>query len=142
LDISKDINDTGEELPPSCTIKAHTPQEIRQACEADAVGQVFSATPRRITEFRDAQGRIVAKIEVSSGQPAFIDMREPQEGIALRTFRDRHQNKARQQRQIRAAVHGVSGTLPSGDEKPFTGKTPIRKPASGRKADYDDEEQG
>jgi hypothetical protein len=53
-------------------------------------------------------------------QLAFIEMREPQNGLPLRTFRKRYPTKQNRQRQIVSAVYGIREALPCMDEKPQT----------------------
>jgi hypothetical protein len=123
-DVTAHINDTGEQLPSNITVKAHTPEELRCIAERDYVVQL--AVPRRITERRDAEGRTIAEIEIPPGHHAFVDMRQPQEGIPLRTFRKRFPKKGGEQRQIEIAVFDIRENVPGPDEKPQTGKTPLR----------------
>jgi hypothetical protein len=123
-DIAEHINDTGQKLPLGLTIKAHNPEDLRQALEADALNQMHSATPRQITEHRDAQGKTYAQIEGEG--ISFLDLREPQTGLRLRNFRKRHPQKKPPQRDIIAAVYGIRETTPGAEAEPQTGKTPQR----------------
>jgi hypothetical protein len=119
------INDTREELPPN-TIKAHKPEDIRRAVEADCW---------RMSE----QNRIeISKSLFTAGNPdearqahalpslPVIDLRQPQDGLALRTFRNRHPRKKSPQKEIIAAVFDIQNSISGVDVKPDTGKTPVR----------------
>ena len=55
-----------------------------------------------------------------------IDLRQPQNGFALRTFRKRHPLKNSPLKKVIAAVYNIQDGIPSVDEKPDTGKTPVR----------------
>ena len=122
------INDTREELP-GIVVKPQTPEELSSLMQADVWMQTQSASPRRITEGRDAQGKTYAQIQTPSTPgkktaPVFVDLRGPQKGISLRTFRTRYP-RARQ-KPIIAKVRRILSAPPNVDEKPYTGKTPIR----------------
>jgi hypothetical protein len=64
-------------------------------------------------------------------QLKFIDMREPQNGLPLRTFRKRYPKKQDRQRQIVNEAYGIRETLPGAEESPDTGKTPVRGSSHG-----------
>jgi hypothetical protein len=118
------INNTREELP-GIVVKPQTREELSSLMQADVWTQMHSVSPRRITQGRDAQGRTFARIE--GGGIQFVDLRGPQEGISIRTFRTRYP-RARQQPVI-ANVRRILSAATSIDEKPCTGKTPVRDSA-------------
>jgi hypothetical protein len=117
-DITHQINDTGEDLahnyfeqtgkepPPGFILKAPTTVELRKISKRDWLTQ--RAMPRQIRKGRDAQGKVFAQIEMFPGQPAFVDIREPQEGIPLRTFRRWFPRKQKPWSEILRAIYGVS----------------------------------
>jgi len=111
-DIMAHINDTRETLPPN-TIKAHMPEVMRHVLEADSHHQMYSANPRRNTEGVDAQGRTYALVE--GGGISCLDMRQPQDGLPLRTFRRRHPQRKNPQRDIVNLVYDVRESLPGAD---------------------------
>jgi len=114
------INDTREKLP-GIVVKPQTLEELSGLMQADVWMQTHSPTPLRITEGRDAQGKTYARIE--GGGVQFVDLRGPQKGISIRTFRTRYP-RARQQ-PIIVNVRRILSKPPSFDEKPDTGKTPV-----------------
>jgi hypothetical protein len=132
----KHINDTGEKLPqttdkgkrlpPGCIALARSARELRRQSIRDALIQ--RSAPLRGTVSRDELGRTVAHIKagLSSGQCIAVDTREPQEGIPLRTFRNRHPKGHPQWREIVNAIYGVRQSFPGIEERPFTGKKPKR----------------
>jgi hypothetical protein len=127
-DIMAHINDTGEQLP-GIVIKPKTPDELRRAIEADVWLQMHSATPRRSIETIDAQGRTSVRIE-GQGANRIIDLRAPQDGLALRTFRRRHPFRKSPQRDIVTTVYRVRDGIPGADAVPSGGKTPVRDSSS------------
>jgi excisionase family DNA binding protein len=126
-DIMAHINDTREKLP-GIVFKPRTPDELRRAVEADACIQMNSGNPRRFTETRDAQGRTHVHIQ-GQGANQIIDFREPQDGLALRTFRNRHPLRKSPQREIVATVYGARDSIPGADDQPCGRKTPVRDSA-------------
>jgi len=138
-DLMTHINDTRGKLPPG-TVTAHKPEDLRRVIEADVLTHLHGGAARQITEGVDAQGRTFASIQTSNahGQnaaPAFVDVRQPQDGLKLRTFRKRHPLKKSPQIKIIAAVYGVRDSIPDVDEKPYTGKTPVRGSKLSEKSD-------
>jgi hypothetical protein len=115
------INDTRDNLPPS-TIKAHTPEELRHAVEADCLRKREQAPSETWKAF--IAGNFDVKISVPAGP--VIDLRQPQNVLALRTFRKRYPLKNSPLKKVIAAVYDVQDGIPSVDEKPYTGKTPVR----------------
>jgi hypothetical protein len=126
-DMMAHISDTREQLP-GIVIKPRTADELRRVVEADVCIQMHSANPRRTTETRDAQGRKHVHIE-GQGANQIIDLRKPQDGLPLRTFRRRHPAKQSPHPEIVAAVYGARDSIPSADEKLRSGKTPVRDSA-------------
>ena len=57
-----------------------------------------------------------------------FDLREPQNGLALRTFRKRHPLKNSPLKTVIEAVYDVKGHAPSVRESFRTEKTPVRGP--------------
>ena len=53
------------------------------------------------------------------------DLRQPQSGLKLRTFRNRHSLKNSPLKTVIVAVYGLQDGVPSVDKKPHTGKTPL-----------------
>ena len=126
-DIMAHINDTREKLP-GIVIKPRTPDELRRTIEADVCIQMHSGNPRRCTETRDAQGRTHVHIQ-GEGANQIIDFRDPQDGLALRTFRNRHPLRKSPQREIVATVYGARDNIPGADDRPCGRKTPVRDSA-------------
>ena len=118
------INDTREKLA-GIVIRPRTPDELRRAIEADVWIQMHSGNPRRCTETRDAQGRTHVHIQ-GQGANQIIDFRTAQDGLALRTFRNRHPLRKSPQREIVATVYGARASIPGADNQPYSGKTPVR----------------
>jgi hypothetical protein len=100
--IMEHINDTRDELP-GIVVKNPTGEEMGLYTMASVQDQMMGKSPPLVT----------------------FDLRAPQNGLRLRTFRNRHPLKHPQQRQIVATVYGVRDSIPSIDEKPYTGKTPV-----------------
>jgi hypothetical protein len=120
------INDTRETLP-GIVVNPQTPEELTSLIQADVWMQMHSGSPRRITEGRDAQGKTYAQIQTPTAPgmetaPTWIDLRKPQKGISLRTFRTRYPRA--QQQIIIAKVRRILSKPPSFDEKPVIGMTP------------------
>lgn len=117
-DLIHQINDTGEDLadnyckqtgkepPANFILKAPTPEELSDLAKYDSLAQ--RAMPRRIRKSRDSQGRVFVQVEPFPRQPAFVDIREPQEGIPLRTFRRRFPRKRPPCRDILNAIYSPS----------------------------------
>lgn len=138
-DLMTHINDTREKLPPG-TVKAYKPEDLRRVMEADVLTHLHGGEARQITEGVDDQGRTFALIQPpkAHGQnaaPAFVDLRQPQNGLKLRTFRKRHPLKKSTKNEIIVAACGVRGSIPSVDEKQYTGKTPVRGSKLSEKSD-------
>jgi hypothetical protein len=124
-DLMTQINDTREEMPLG-TVKAHTPEDIRRAMEADywqsrnqiqnEINQSFfpAQNPDQTTK-----ANMLARLPV-------IDLRQPQDGLALRTFRNRHPRKKSPQKEIIETVFDIQNSIPGVDERPHSGKTPMR----------------
>jgi hypothetical protein len=131
--IMEHINDTREKLPPG-TIQAHKPEDLPLVIAADVLNQMHGGPQRRIIEGRDAQGRTFAVIQTTNlpGQEAalgFVDLRQPQNGLALRTFRERHPLRKSPQLDIIATIRGARVSIPGTEDKPPGKKTPIRDSA-------------
>jgi hypothetical protein len=109
------INDTRDELPPN-TIKAHTPEDIRRAMEAD-YWQKQKLVQGEINQFFFSAGNPVEtkKADVLPSLPV-IDFRQPQDGLALRTFRNRHPLKQSPQKEIIETVFDIQNSIPGVDE--------------------------
>jgi hypothetical protein len=101
--IMEHINDTRDELP-GIVVKNPTGEEMHLYTMASVQDQMTGKTPPLVT----------------------FDLREPQNGLALRTFRKRHPLKKSPQREIVAEVYGVRDSIPGTDERPHSGKTPVR----------------
>jgi len=104
-DILAHINGTRETLR-GIVVQNPTPEELRKLTLASVCGQIGGKKPPVVT----------------------VDFRQPQGGLRLRTFRNRHPRRQHPQSEIVASVYRISSSLPSAEEKPHTGKTPIRKP--------------
>jgi hypothetical protein len=111
-DIMAHINDTGEKLP-GRVFKPETPHDLRRIVEAS----VYLTDQQRA-------GMV-------------IDLRKPQDGLPLRTFRRHHPVRKSPHREIVAEVYGAGDSIPDADETPRAAKTPVRdstylaKPRSG-----------
>lgn len=101
--IMEHINDTREKLT-GIVVRPRTPKELRHV----------------------EQVSIYLTNEQRAGM--VIDLRKPQDGLPLRTFRNRHPLRKSPQRGIIAEVYGVRENIPGPVETPNAGKTPIRKP--------------
>lgn len=101
--IMEHINDTREKLP-GIVVKNPTEEEMRLYTMASVQDQIMGKTPPLVT----------------------FDLRAPQNGLRLRTFRHRHPLKQSPQKEIVAMVYGVRESIPGVDERPHSGKTPIR----------------
>lgn len=97
------MNDTPENLP-GIVVKNPTPEELRRLTMASVCDQSQGKQPPRVS----------------------IDFRQPQKGLALRTFRKRHPLRKPPQRGIIAAVYGARDSIPGANETPHGGKTPVR----------------
>ena len=122
-DLMTHINDTRHQIPLD-TVKAHTPEELRRAVEAD-----YWRNQNRIQSeinkcFFAAENTDETKQINALHSLPVIDLREPQNGISLRTFRTRYPRQY--QKRIIAEVLHILSAPPSVDEKPHTGKTPVR----------------
>ncbi|MGO8926405.1 MAG: helix-turn-helix domain-containing protein [Limisphaerales bacterium] len=100
-DIMAHINDTGEKLP-GRVFKPETSHDLRRIVEAS----VYLTNQQRA-------GMI-------------IDLRKPQDGLPLRTFRRHHPVRKSPHREIVAAVYGAADSIPGADETSRSGKTPVR----------------
>lgn len=134
-DLMTHINDTRETLP-GTVVKPQTAEELRGLMQADVWVQMQSASPRRITEGRDAQGRTYARIQTESAPraktaPLYVDLRQSQNGICLRTLRTRYSRA--KQKTIIGKVRRILFAPPSSKEEVWRGKTPVRD--SGSSAD-------
>jgi hypothetical protein len=90
-----------------------------------------SGAQRQIVEGRDAEGRTFATIQIptESNQkptPSFVDLRKPQNGLALRTFRKRHPLRKSPQREIINSIRGALANVPGPVVRSEFKKTPIR----------------
>jgi hypothetical protein len=92
-DISQHINDTRERLP-GIVVRPKTPEELRRV--------------------------VRACIYLTNEQRAgiTIDLRQPQDGLPLRTFRNRHPLRKSPQRDIVKEVYDVRDRIPGADEGP------------------------
>lgn len=133
-DFKAHINDTREDLP-KATVKATTPDELRNACEAE-LWQRRNQIQTQISKWFDTGGDPdgAKKVVLPPSLP-MIDTRQPQNGLKLRTFRNRHPLKKSPQRNIIAAVYEIQDSIPDADEKPTSGKTPIRDSKLSDKSD-------
>jgi len=102
-DIMKHLNDTWEKLP-GIVVKNPTEEEMRHITMASVQDEIMGKPPTLVT----------------------FDLRQPQNGLALRTVRNRHPLKKSPQKEIIAAVYDVQNSIPGVDERPHSGKTPIR----------------
>ena len=102
-DLITHINDTREDPPPGFTfVKNPSPDESDMITMASVQNQMQGKPPI----------------------PIIIDFRQPQPGISLRTFRTRYPRD--DQKPIIALVRKILSGPPSLDDKPDTGKTPVR----------------
>jgi hypothetical protein len=85
------INDTGEKLS-GIVVKPKTAEEFGHVLQMS----VFLKDEQRAS--------------------SFIDLRQAQDGLSLRTFRRRHPAKESPQRDIVATVYGAFGSLPEQDD--------------------------
>jgi hypothetical protein len=97
------INDTRDALP-GIVVKNPTGEEMNLYAMAGVQDQIMGKTPPLVT----------------------FDLRKPQTGLALRTFRKRHPLKNSPLKKVIQAVYHVQDGIPSVDDKPDTGKTPVR----------------
>ena len=117
------INDTREEMP-LCTVKANKPEDIRRAAEA-AYFQSRNQMQNEINNWFFTAGNTDETKQVGVfPRLSIIDLRQPQNGISLRTFRTRYP-RAQQLRTV-AKVRRFLAVPTSVDEKPHSGKTAIR----------------
>jgi hypothetical protein len=102
-DVMAHINDTCDELP-GIVIKNSKPKELHTLTMASVCNQIQGKQPPRVS----------------------IDFRQPQKGLALRTFRKRHPLRKSPQREIITTVYGIRDSIPGANETPHGGKTPVR----------------
>jgi len=108
-DFAAHINGTREALP-GRVVKAESHEQLRRMTAESVDNQIA----------REERGPLIT-----------IDFRQPQVGRKLRTYRKLYPAKQKPLRKIVAQVYRSSPNVPGVEEKPHTGKTPIRKP------DYD-----
>ena len=104
-DFMAHINDTRNELP-GIVVKNPNGEEMSLYTMASVQDQIMGKTPPRVT----------------------FDLRKPQNGLALRTFRKRHPLKNSPLKTVIAAVCDVKDNAPSVRESFRTEKTPVRGP--------------
>src|SRR5664280_260153 len=97
------MNDTPENLP-GIVVKNPTPEELRRLTMASVCDQIQGKQPPLVS----------------------IDFRQPQTGLALRTFRKRHPLRKPPQREIIITVYGTRDSIHGANETPHGGKTPVR----------------
>lgn len=118
------INDTKDDLPPS-TIRAHTPEDLRDAAFADYWRKKNLGQSEINKWFSTAGNPDETTKTFALPSLPMIDTRQPQDGLKLRTFRNRHPLRRDPQKTVIAAVYGQDN-IPGADEQPHSGKTPIR----------------
>jgi hypothetical protein len=129
-DLMRHLNDTRDALPQG-TVKAHRAEDLCRVMKADIHNQLHCGAERRIKEGIDEQGKTFALIqEDKSGQEisTFVDLRQPQDGLARRTMQKRHPQKKNPQRAIVVEIEQINANAPSVEERSHTGKTPVRVP--------------
>jgi len=98
--IMEHINDTRDKLP-GIVVNNPTPEELQSITLASVCDQMQGKQPPLV----------------------LIDLRRPQRGLALRTFRERHPLRESPQREIVATVYGTKDSIPSAVDRPQIGKS-------------------
>jgi hypothetical protein len=136
-DIMTHINDTREKLP-GLVVQNPTPEQLQGIFLADlerqilrtSTGRSSSAAPGAPSPGPRAWSSVGADTSRRPKGPLIcIDYREPQEGLALRTFRNRHPLRQSPQREIVATVYGARDNIPGADDRPCGRKTPVHDSA-------------
>jgi len=114
-DLMTHINDTREEMPLG-TAKTNTPKELRLAVEAD-YWQKRNSVQSELNKCFFTAGNSVETKQTNAlpGLPV-IDLRQPQDGLSLRTFRNRHPMKKSPQKEIIEAIYDVQNSIPGVDK--------------------------